>query len=75
MNPETRRCVAISADRTSLDGFDNLERAEATALAFGHGSFDMRQGLERNPIEAVKRDAVAVVVLFWSVVPTRMPKA
>ncbi|NQU56736.1 MAG: ankyrin repeat domain-containing protein, partial [Rhodospirillales bacterium] len=87
------RYVAISADRASLGGFDNLAGAEAAALAFGdgahvvdtesspyqpavqvveigiltyvgHGSFDKRQGLDKNLVEAVKRGAVAAAQAF-----------
>ena len=93
MARETRRYIAISADRASLGGFDNLAGAETAALAFGdnayvvdtesspyqpavqvvemgiltyvgHGSFDKRQGLDRNLLEAVKRGAAAAAVAF-----------
>ena len=93
MSPETRRYIAISADRASLGGFDNLAGAESAALAFGenasvvdtesspyqpavqvvemgiltyvgHGSFDKRQGVDRNLLEAVKRGAAVAAVAF-----------
>ena len=93
MTSETRRFIAISADRDIVGGFDSLVGAETTALAFGdgahvvdtesspyqpavqaveegiltyvgHGSFDKRQGLDKNLIEAVKRGAGEAAVAF-----------
>ncbi|NQV48706.1 MAG: ankyrin repeat domain-containing protein [Rhodospirillaceae bacterium] len=93
MQVESRRFIVITPDRAVTSGFDNVEGAEAAALAFGndahvidtasrpyqpavqvvedsslnyvgHGSFDKRQGFDKNLIEAVKRDVWAAVLGF-----------